>query len=103
MTATSQEGVFSLFASIRWMWRTLLAAVGPAFVLILSAPVQADPRTSPEAAAVLDKYVEVTGGRQAYEKITNRVTKKRLVHVGMGAFVPCEVDGETSFEVRACL
>ena len=37
-----------------------------------------------DAAAILDKYVEATGGRAAYEKIHNRVVKGRVVHVGMG-------------------
>lgn len=38
----------------------------------------------PEAATILDKYIEVTGGKAAYEKIHNRVSKQRLVHVEMG-------------------
>ncbi len=46
--------------------------------------VRADEQVSPDAAAILDRFVEVTGGKAAYEKIHNRVTKKRLAHVGMG-------------------
>jgi len=84
MTAISQTGVFSLFASVRRMWRMLPAIVGATFMLILATAVHADQSISPEAAAVLDKYVEVTGGRQAYENITNRVIKEKIVHVGMG-------------------
>lgn len=38
----------------------------------------------PEAATILDKYVEVTGGVDAYQKVHNRVAKVRVVHVGMG-------------------
>ncbi len=38
----------------------------------------------PDAATILDKYVEVTGGRAVYDKIHNRVVRERVVHVGMG-------------------
>ncbi len=38
----------------------------------------------PDAAVILDKYIEVTGGKAAYEKVYNRVSKSRLVFVGMG-------------------
>jgi len=37
-----------------------------------------------KAADILDKYIEVTGGRAAYERIHNRVAKKRAIHVEMG-------------------
>lgn len=38
----------------------------------------------PEAAVILDKYIKVTGGRTAYEKIHNRVSKGHHEFVGMG-------------------
>ena len=38
----------------------------------------------PDAENILDRYIDVTGGRAAYQKIHNRVTKERLEHVGMG-------------------
>jgi hypothetical protein len=38
----------------------------------------------PDAATILDKYVEVTGGEAAYERIHNRVTKGHHEFVGMG-------------------
>jgi hypothetical protein len=36
----------------------------------------------PEASAILDRYVEATGGKQAYDAIENCVVEERLVHVG---------------------
>jgi hypothetical protein len=36
-----------------------------------------------DAAVVLDKYIEATGGKAAYDKIHNRITKQRVVHVDM--------------------
>ena len=38
----------------------------------------------PSAASILDRFIEVTGGKAAYDKIRNRVTTGRIVHVGMG-------------------
>ncbi|MHC5109268.1 MAG: hypothetical protein ACYTHJ_05260 [Planctomycetota bacterium] len=38
----------------------------------------------PTGAAVVDRHVEVTGGRAAYARIHNRVRHDRVVHVGMG-------------------
>lgn len=38
---------------------------------------------APDAAAILDRYVEVTGGTAAYARIQNRVSEVRVVHVGM--------------------
>jgi len=38
---------------------------------------------APSAAAILDRYVEVTGGTAAYAGIQNRVSEVRVVHVGM--------------------
>jgi hypothetical protein len=46
--------------------------------------LHADEGTLPDAAAILDGYVEATGGKAAYEKIHNRVNKGSVVHVGMG-------------------
>lgn len=52
---------------------------------VTSVPAaRAGEEVSAEAAAVLDKYVEVTGGKAAYAKIHNRVTKESVTHVGMG-------------------
>ena len=38
----------------------------------------------PKAETILDKYVEVTGGKAAYGKLNNRVTKATLEFVGQG-------------------
>ena len=45
--------------------------------------VRAADKNLPDAATILDKYVEVTGGKEAYAKIHNRVRKERVVHVEM--------------------
>ena len=37
----------------------------------------------PDAATVLDRYVEVTGGQAAYDRIRNSVAKVRVIHVEM--------------------
>ncbi len=59
---------------------SMLGILGLASTTTLYAAGQ----TLPEAAAVLDKYVEATGGRSAYERVHNRVLKKRVIHVDMG-------------------
>ena len=38
----------------------------------------------PSAEAILDKYVEVTGGKAAYAKLNNRLTKATFEMVGQG-------------------
>jgi len=50
-----------------------------------SAPnvVRAEDKNLPDAATILDKYVEVTGGKDAYARVHNRVLKERVVHVDM--------------------
>jgi hypothetical protein len=46
--------------------------------------VWAQDQPLPPAEKILDKYVEVTGGKATYEKITNRVTKGMIEMVGSG-------------------
>ncbi len=48
-----------------------------------TAPGATQPIT-PDAAAIIDRHIEATGGRQAYAAVYNRVSKVRVVHVGMG-------------------
>jgi len=38
----------------------------------------------PTGAAIVDRFIEVTGGKSAYDKLHNRVCHNRIVHVGMG-------------------
>jgi hypothetical protein len=38
----------------------------------------------PTGAAIIDRFIEVTGGKAAYDKVYNRVRHDRIVHVGMG-------------------
>ncbi|RMF78912.1 MAG: hypothetical protein D6744_09635 [Planctomycetota bacterium] len=55
-------------------------------VAMLSAPAswaQSD-EALPEAAKILDRYIEVTGGREAYEKVKSRITRGRIEIPAMG-------------------
>ncbi len=52
---------------------------------------KAAPDKLPEAAKILDKYVEVTGGKAAYEKIKNRVTKLTFEMVSQGIKAPMTI------------
>jgi hypothetical protein len=58
----------------------LLPALGGAALLGAVASEEA----LPEAGAILDGYIEATGGKAAYEKITNRVTKATLEITAQG-------------------
>jgi len=59
---------------------SLLLALAGTFVL----DAVASEETLPEAEAVLDGYIEATGGKAAHEKITNRVTKATLEITAQG-------------------
>jgi zinc protease len=52
--------------------------------LLLAAVVWAQPPALPDAAQILDRSIEVTGGRAAYERITSRVTSGTLELPAMG-------------------
>jgi hypothetical protein len=54
----------------------------PLMLFALSSP-RAEEKL-PDVEAVLDGYVEATGGREAYDKIHNRVTRGELEIVGQG-------------------
>jgi hypothetical protein len=59
----------------------------PALLLVyLAAPgaLLAQEEKLPKAETILDKYIEVTGGKAAYEKLNNRVTKATVEMVGQG-------------------
>jgi len=58
----------------------LLLALAGTFVL----DAVASEEDLPEAEAILDGYIEATGGKAAYEKITNRVTKATLEITAQG-------------------
>ncbi len=72
----------SMFAFSLRAWRITLLGILAAYVG--PRALQAADAQLPDAATILDKYVEVTGGLEAYEKIHNRTAKLRLIHVGMG-------------------
>ena len=65
----------------------LIRSILPALVLVcLLGPsaLHAQDDKLPKAEVILDKYVEVTGGKAAYGKLTNRVTKATFEMVGQG-------------------
>ncbi|HUU98929.1 MAG TPA: hypothetical protein VM487_24625 [Phycisphaerae bacterium] len=65
----------------------LIRSILPALVLVCllgSSALHAQDDKLPKGGAILDKYVEVTGGKAAYEKLTNRVTQATFEMVGQG-------------------
>jgi hypothetical protein len=69
----------------------LASPTGAAFTQEKPQPAKAPEATMPKATAaeptvdqILDRYVEATGGRQAYEKITSRVAKGTFELSSMG-------------------
>ncbi len=66
---------------VRHFWLPGWAVV----VCLLVEPgiLEARQRALPDAADVLDRYVEATGGQAVYDKIHNSVSKVRVVHVEM--------------------
>lgn len=63
--------------------RILLAFLAP--VVLWAVPERAaKDRETPSGAAILDRFVEATGGRAAFDKLDNRVRHDRVMHVGMG-------------------
>jgi hypothetical protein len=51
---------------------------------VLTAEAQQDDAIDPRAAAVMDKYVEATGGQEAYAKVTSRIVQGQLEMPGRG-------------------
>lgn len=65
----------------------LIRSILPALVLVcLLGPnvLRAQEDKLPKAETILDKYVEVTGGKAAYAKLNNRVTKATVELLGQG-------------------
>lgn len=59
-------------------------ALALALGLTLAAPAASRGQDLPKADDLLDKYIEVTGGKAAYEKVKNRITKGSLEIAGAG-------------------
>lgn len=57
--------------------------IGLAALLALAFPAWAE-EPLPAAEEIMDHYVEVTGGKAAYDKIDNRISKAKLEFVGQG-------------------
>ncbi len=71
-----------------------LIAIGPAFGQDKPAtkPTPATPATPlPTADQLIDKYVQASGGKAAYEKLTSRVEKGMFDIPAMGAGGPIEI------------
>lgn len=69
--------------------RTLRGAAACILVLasLACGGVRRQPETGaayPEASVILDRHVEATGGRAAYDRVENRVTRATLELVGQG-------------------
>lgn len=67
----------SLRAAVCWLLLAPLVCAGAA-----AGPENDEPL--PTAAEIMDRHVEATGGREAYDRIENRVTKATLEFVGQG-------------------
>ncbi len=66
--------------------RTFRTAIVLSAALTAPGPprASADEPLPPKAEEVLDQYVEATGGKAAYEKIKNRVSKGTMEVTGAG-------------------
>lgn len=68
-------------------WSATLAIVALGFAAVIrlgSVALAVDDDATPTAEAVIEKYIEATGGRAAYGKIRNRVTKGHIEFVRIG-------------------
>jgi hypothetical protein len=72
------------FAAIEVLSLFLVAAAG-----VLGAV--AEENFHPQAVAVIDGYVEATGGEAAYAKLENRISKATMEFVGQGIELPIVV------------
>lgn len=61
-----------------------LVTLGLALLLAAPAPRLRAADALPKADTILDKYVEVTGGKAAYEKVHNMVTTGSMAFTAMG-------------------
>ncbi|CAN5746388.1 hypothetical protein BH23PLA1_BH23PLA1_19020 [soil metagenome] len=64
--------------------RLRIAALVTFGLAISTISTQAQETDLPEAEAILDKYIEATGGAEAHQKIKTRVTRGTLEVVGAG-------------------
>jgi hypothetical protein len=60
------------------------ACLGSVVALAAGALANASEEVLPPAGKILDAYVEATGGRNAYDRIDNRVTRGTMELVGQG-------------------
>ena len=72
------------FTAIELLTLFLVVAVG-------ALGAVAEERFQPEAVAVIDGYVEATGGEAAYAKLQNRVSKATMEFVGQGIELPIAI------------
>lgn len=67
--------------------RSLLAFA----VLLLAPSLRAQDKDLPKAEEILDKYVDATGGKAAYEKLKNRHSKGKIEIVGLNVTGTVEI------------
>lgn len=83
MDSSPRAGIRSSSHTSRVLiWSMVLATL----LICVAGPcvLSASEEKLPKAEVILDKYVEVTGGKAAYDRIANRVTKSTLEIVGQG-------------------
>jgi len=68
------------FAALTFAGSALLATAPAA----LAATAIVNAQETPSAQEVLDRYIEVTGGEEAYRAVTSRVTNLKIDFVGQG-------------------
>ncbi len=66
------------------LWQTICVLMLLAMMTPVLAQASENEGIDPKAAAILDKYVEVTGGTKAYEKVDNRYIVGSLEMPAMG-------------------
>jgi outer membrane lipoprotein-sorting protein len=75
----------------RWTLFGFAAFVNVAIVCMTPPLLQANEEFDKKAAALLDKYVEVTGGTAAYDAIKNRVVKAEVSVAAIGMTAKMEL------------
>jgi zinc protease len=71
-------------ATVTWRRLNRLLLVGASVALAIPAMQGADEEKLPDAAVVMDRFVEVTGGKAAYEKRKSEIITIEMDMVGRG-------------------
>ncbi len=76
--------LFACLTSSGCAGRTTAPATTPAVAVAPAAPTPGRGASLPSGAEVLDRYIEVTGGKASYDKIRTRHATGKLTFSGMG-------------------